>query len=55
MLFLRRLKAEINDVLGSRDYVEFDDLAKLEYMGQVTIFGPKISTVYFFKELVMIP
>ncbi|XP_031567325.1 cholesterol 24-hydroxylase-like [Actinia tenebrosa] len=32
---LEKLKAEIHEVLGSRDYVEFDDLAKLEYMGQV--------------------
>ncbi|KAK3745519.1 hypothetical protein QZH41_009916 [Actinostola sp. cb2023] len=33
--YMYRLLAEIHEVLGSGDYVEFDDLAKLEYMGQV--------------------
>ena len=31
----QKLLNEINDVLGERDYVEFDDLAKLNYLGQV--------------------
>ena len=26
---------EVNDVLGEHNYVEFDDLAKLKYLGQV--------------------
>ena len=30
-----KLLNEINEVLGERDYVEFDDLAKLKYLGQV--------------------
>ena len=30
-----KLLNEINEVLGVRDYVEFDDLAKLKYLGQV--------------------
>ena len=30
-----KLLNEINDVLGERNYVEFDDLAKLKYLGQV--------------------
>ena len=31
-----KLLNEINDVLGERNYVEFDDLAKLKYLGQVS-------------------
>jgi cholesterol 24(S)-hydroxylase len=30
-----KLLNEINEVLGERDHVEFDDLAKLKYLGQV--------------------
>ena len=30
-----KLLHEINEVLGERDYVEFNDLAKLKYLGQV--------------------
>ena len=30
-----KLLNEINDVVGERNYVEFDDLAKLEYLGQI--------------------
>jgi cholesterol 24(S)-hydroxylase len=30
-----KLLNEVNEVLGERDYVEFDDLAKLKYLGQV--------------------
>ena len=30
-----KLLDEVNEVLGGRDYVEFDDLAKLKYLGQV--------------------
>ena len=30
-----KLLNEINEVLGERDYVEFDDLTKLKYLGQV--------------------
>ena len=30
-----KLLNEINEVLGERNYVEFDDLAKLKYLGQV--------------------
>ena len=31
-----RLRTEIKEVFGSRDDVEFADLAKLQYMGQVS-------------------
>ena len=31
-----KLLNEVNDVLGERNYVEFDDLAKLKYLGQVS-------------------
>ena len=30
-----KLLSEINEVLGGRDYIEFNDLAKLRYLGQV--------------------
>ena len=30
-----KILQEVNEVLGERDYVEFDDLAKLKYLGQV--------------------
>ena len=30
-----KLLNEVNDVVGERNYVEFDDLAKLKYLGQV--------------------
>lgn len=30
-----KLLNEVNEVLGERDYIDFDDLAKLKYLGQV--------------------
>ena len=30
-----KLLNEVDDVLGERNYIEFDDLAKLKYLGQV--------------------
>ena len=30
-----RLVAEVGEVLGDKDEIEFDDLARLKYMGQV--------------------
>ena len=30
-----KLLNEVNEVLGDRDYVDFDDMAKLKYLGQV--------------------
>ncbi|XP_028398126.1 cholesterol 24-hydroxylase-like [Dendronephthya gigantea] len=31
----KKILNEVNEVLGERDYVEFDDLTKLKYLGQV--------------------
>ena len=38
---------EINEVLKERDYVEFDDLAKLKYLGQVLEEGLRKHAVVF--------
>ena len=34
-IFSYRLVAEIDDVLGDKHEIEFDDLGRLKYMGQV--------------------
>ena len=47
-----RLFAEIHEVLGSRDYVEFDDFAKLEYMGQVSIATEPITMATLYDRLI---
>ncbi|CAB3993413.1 cholesterol 24-hydroxylase-like [Paramuricea clavata] len=40
-----KLLNEVNNVLGERDYVEFDDLAKLKYLGQVLEEGSRLHPV----------
>ena len=37
--------AEVEEVLGDKDEIEFDDLARLKYMGQVNF------QFYFFHQL----